>query len=183
VLRTGLVVAALAIAVTGCGSSAPSRPQSFEGAAYPAGVRAPDFTLADLSGRDVSLSGQRGHVVALTFLPGSCRTCLLVAEQIRGALDELGGSASVRTIFVAALSRGQATAFLSKTSLLGRVSYLTADEARLRPVWRAYRVLPHSENAVTVLLIDKHGFQRVAFGIEQITPEALAHDIRLLAGR
>jgi protein SCO1/2 len=168
--------------VTGCGSSASSRAQSFEGAAYPAGVRAPDFAFTDLNGRQVSLSAQRGYVVALTFLPGNCRTCVLVAEQIRGALDELGSSESVRIIFVGAVSRSHAIAFLSKTSLLGRVSYLTADEAQLRPVWRAYHVPPHSENAVTVLLVDKRGFQRVAFGIEQITPEGLIHDIRLLEG-
>jgi hypothetical protein len=29
-------------------------------------------------------------------------------------------------------------------------------------------------------LIDRNGFERVGFGLEQITPEGLAHDIRLL---
>jgi len=32
-----------------------------------------------------------------------------------------------------------------------------------------------------VLLIDRKGTERVGFGLEQITPESLAHDIRLLA--
>jgi cytochrome oxidase Cu insertion factor (SCO1/SenC/PrrC family) len=158
-------------------------------------LRAADFTLADLSGRLVSLSAQRGHVVALTFLPGGCRACLLVAQQLRGALDELEShpppSANVRTIFVSTAPRAdtpaRARAFLIKSALLGRASYLTAGEAQLRPVWRAYRVTPPTaagktavEDAIAVLLIDTRGFQRVGFGIEQITPEALSHDIRLL---
>jgi protein SCO1/2 len=169
----------------------------FAGAAYPAGVRAPDFALPDIAGRTVTLSAQRGHVVALIFLPGDCRTCLLVAQQVRGALDELEShpphSANVRTIFVSTAPRGdsaaRARAFLTRTALLGRASYLLADEARLRPVWRAYHVSPltaagktAAEDAIAVLLIDRRGYQRVGFGVEQITPEGLSHDIRLLRG-
>ncbi|HET7379204.1 MAG TPA: redoxin domain-containing protein [Gaiellales bacterium] len=158
-------------------------------------MQAPDFALPDLGGHAVTLSGQRGHVVALVFLPSDCRTCLLVAQQVRGALDELGshppGSADVRTVFISTTPRNdspaRARSLLAKTALLGRVSYLLAGEAQLRPVWRAYHVTPPSsaglaaaEDAVTVLLIDKRGLERVGFGIEQITPEGLSHDIRLL---
>jgi peroxiredoxin len=184
------------LVVAGCGSgrSATSTSRTFDGAAYPAGVRAPDFTLPDLGGHPVSLRAQRNRVVALVFVPDECRACLLVAEQIRGALDELEShpsvAADVRTILVStapgSTTPARATAFLSKTSLLGRVSYLTTDEARLRPVLSAYHVTPASagrtaaEDAIAVLLIDRSGFERVGFGIEQITPESLSHDIRLL---
>lgn len=197
VLRTALVALAAILVLAGCGDHrSTSRPASFDGAAYPPGVRAPDFALPDLDGRTVSLSAQRGHVVALVFLPGDCRTCLLVAQQIRGALDELEShpshSANVRTIFVSTAPRtdsiARARAFLARTALTGRASYLLAGEARLRPVWRAYHVTPPSsagqtaaEDAITVLLIDRRGLQRVGFGIEQITPEGLSHDIRLLS--
>jgi hypothetical protein len=35
-----------------------------------------------------------------------------------------------------------------------------------------------------VLLIDPHGRERVEFGVEQLTPEGLAHDVeQLQAGR
>jgi hypothetical protein len=37
-----------------------------------------------------------------------------------------------------------------------------------------------SEAATTVLLIGRTGAERDAFGLEQLTPESLAHDIRLL---
>jgi protein SCO1/2 len=191
VLRTGFALAVLAIAIAGCGSRAPSAKEQFDGAVFPAGVHAPNFELPGLSGSPVSLSAERGHVVALAFLPGDCRTCLLVAQQIRGALDELGETSHVRTILVStaphADSRARARSFLTRTDLLGRVSYLLAAEAQLRPVWRAYHVTSPvssnktaAEDAITVLLIDKRGVERVGFGIEQITPEGLSHDIRLL---
>jgi protein SCO1/2 len=191
----------MALVVGGCGSgrsaTSTSTTRAFDGAAYPAGARAPGFTLPDLGGHPISLLAQRGHVVALVFMPGDCRTCLLVAEQIRGALDELDShppaAANVRTILVSTAPRSttpaNARAFLSKTALLGRVSYLTASRARLRPVLRAYHVTPPSagraaaEDAIAVLLIDTRGLERVGFGIEQITPEGLSHDIRLLEAR
>ena len=53
----------------------------------------------------------------------------------------------------------------------------------LRRVWRSYRITPPSSGAgafaraASVLLIDRDGRERVAFGIEQLTPESLAHDI------
>lgn len=115
---------------------------------------------------------------------------MLVAQQVRGALDELGDEARVRTMFVSTDPRADARArvaqLLTSTSLTSRVSYLTGSEAELQPVWRTYHVVPAgpgksaAEAAITVLLIDKQGLERVGFSIEQTTPEALSHDIRLL---
>jgi protein SCO1/2 len=169
--------------------SRPATDSRFDGATFPAGVRAHDFGLHDQQGRRVSLGAYRGQVVALAFLATDCRSCVLVAQQVRGALDELGASA-LKTIFVTTNPRADTAAsvkrFLNETSLTGRVLYLTGTLAQLRPVWRAYRVVPASvdkraaEAATTVLLIDRTGIERVGFGIEQVTPEGVAHDIRLL---
>jgi hypothetical protein len=58
--------------------------------------------------------------------------------------------------------------------------------ARLRPVWRAYSAVPASASAVAyergafVLLLDQEGAPRVELPIEELTPEALAHDVRKL---
>jgi protein SCO1 len=180
----------------GSSGSGPHRPTGspssghFDGATFPEGVRAHDFTLTDQAGRSVSLSSYRGQVVVLAFLSPNCRACVLVAQQVRGALDELGAKPGVQTIFVSTDPRAGRWArvgrLLAETSLTGRVEYLTGSASRLKPVWRAYRILPPaagkaaSEAAVTVLLIDRKGFERVGFGLEQITPEGLSHDIRLL---
>jgi protein SCO1 len=177
-------------------SSSPPAAMSptFAGAVFPPGVRAPDFMLEDERGRPISLSAHRGQVVALAFLPSpGCRACVLVAQQVRGALDELEShpptTPDIKTLLVSsktAAPRVRVGRLLRETSLTGRVEYLTGTTEQLRPVWRAYRIPPPSaskaasEAAVTVLLIDRNGFERVGFGLEQITPERLAHDIRLL---
>jgi protein SCO1/2 len=165
---------------------------NFDGAAFPPDVRGHDFTLTNQRGQRVSLSAYRGKVVVLAFLFSKCRTCVLVADQVRGALDEVEGTPGVVTIFVSTDphtdTRASVSRFLSETSLSGHVEYLTGTAQELQPIWRAYAIPPvsvgkyASEEGSTVLLIDRNGAERVGFGLEQITPESLAHDIRLLAG-
>jgi protein SCO1 len=183
------ILLVLVVVLRGSSDRTTARNDDFDGAALPPGVRAHDFTLSDQYGRSVSLSAYRGRVAALAFLSTDCRSCVLVAQQVRGALDELG-TAPISTAFVStdptADTPAKVNRFLSETSLTGRVQFLTGTRARLRPVWRAYRIAPASagrsasEAATTVLLIDRNGIERVGFGLEQITPEGLAHDIRLL---
>ena len=175
------------------GSSTPSSSHNgnFDGAAFPPGVRGHDFTLTNQRGQRVSLSAYRGKVVVLAFLFSSCRTCVLVADQVRGALDEVESTHGVATIFVStdprADTRASVTRFLDETSLSGQVEYLRGTAKDLQPIWKAYAIPPvsagqaASEAGSTVLLIDRDGTERVGFGLEQITPESLAHDIRLLA--
>jgi protein SCO1/2 len=138
-------------------------------------------------------------VVVLAFLSSACRACVLAAQQVRGALDELAdvptygrGTAvpAMQVLFVSTDPRVDTSThvkrFLAETGLADRVSYLTGSEAQLKPVWHAYRIPPPSagktaaEAATTVLLIGRAGDERVAFGLEQLTPEGLSHDMRLL---
>jgi protein SCO1 len=193
------ILLVLAIVLRESSNHTMSHGAGFEGATFPAGVRARDFTLEDQQGRRVSLSSYRGRVVALAFLPvpvgvsPDCRTCVLVAQQVRGALDELEShppaKPDLRTVFVSTkpgAPRARGGRLLAQTSLTGRVELLTGTTKDLRPVWHAYSLPPSSagkaasEAAVTVLLIDRNGFERVGFGLEQMTPEGLSHDIRLL---
>lgn len=138
-------------------------------------------------------------MVVLAFLSTACRACILAAQQVRGALDELANAPTygrgtavpaMQVLFVSTDPHVDTSAnvkrFLADTALAGRVSYLTGSPARLEPVWRAYRIPPPSvgkaasEAATTVLLIGRAGNERVAFGLEQLTPEGLSHDMRLL---
>ena len=187
---------ALATVLAGCSSRRPTGGASasggstrFLGAALPAGVGARDFTLTDQAGRRVSLASYRGAVTILAFLYSTCGgECTVIAQQIRGALDEL--PAGVRALLVsadpAADTRAHVASFLAATSLAGRVRYLVGSERVLRPLWRAYDVPPASSRsprfarATPLVLIDRAGRERVLFQLEQLTPEALAHDVRVL---
>ncbi len=162
----------------------------FDGAALPGAHPAPAFKLTDQYGLTMSLASLRGEPVVLTFLYARCGApCVLIAQQIRGALDELAGHPA-RVLIVSADPRGDTAAavraFLAKVSLSGRVHYLTGTEAQLSPIWNAYRVHPAAAGTAafakyaTVRLLDARGRERVVYGPEQLTPEALAHDIRKL---
>jgi protein SCO1/2 len=198
-VAVALAVAAVLILSPDHGSSSPQSassatvPPGFDGAALPGDVSAPGFALTDQYGDPVSLSDYRGRVVVLTFLYSTCgATCILIAQQIRGALNELDDErarpAAVLIVSAdpAADTPAHVARFLSEVSLSGRVQYLTGPPARLRSIWRAYRVRPASvgarefDNYAELLLLDGRGTERVLFEPEVLTPEALAHDIRKL---
>jgi protein SCO1/2 len=197
------LVAALALACSGCGSAGgPTRSAAttsdggssanasgFDGAALPTGISAPSFTLRDQTGTPVSLAGYRGQVVVVAFLYSSCGApCVVIAQQIRGALDELPHAVPVLVISAdpEADTAANVQRFLARVSLAGRVRYLTGSRAQLRKVWHAFRVLPASAGqavfarSASVFLIDREGRERVIFQLEQLTPEALSHDVREL---
>jgi protein SCO1/2 len=164
----------------------------FDGAALIPSPLAPDFTLTDQYGHSVSLSALRGHVAVLTFLYSTCRaTCILIAQQIRGALDELAQPVPVLILSAdpSADTPASVARFLARVSLTGRVRYLTGSPAQLRAVWRAYRVHPASAGRAAfdkyafLLMLDARGRERVLFAPEVLTPEALAHDIRRLQAK
>lgn len=203
------VTVAVTAILAGCGgghgtsssSSSPQQPSSsagesgFDGAPLPGGVKAPDFTLTDQHGRTVRLSQFRGRVVALTFVYSTCGdACVVIAQQLRGALDELEAEhhrlpvVAMVSADPAADTPARVARFLGETSLTGRVEYLTGALSRLQPVWRAYGVKPASAGRSTfdeyasVLLIDPEGRKRVLFESENLTPEGIAHDVGRLEG-
>jgi len=197
-LALGVAAAAIVSGPSGHDSSS-SRPSStvvaagaasaFAGAALPANIIAPPFTLSDQEGRRVSLSQYRGHVLVLTFLYSTCGApCVLIAQQIRGALDELRARVPVLIVSAdpAADSPARVRRFLSEAALSGRAQYLSGPPALLRQVWAAYHVKPASAGSrvfdeyASVLLIDPSGRERVVFESEQLTPESLSHDIQKL---
>jgi cytochrome oxidase Cu insertion factor (SCO1/SenC/PrrC family) len=195
----GLTLALILLGASGSSTRGPSpSPTSptrtssqtdFDGAALPDGIQASAFTLTDRRGRRIRLGDYRGRVVILTFLAARASWASpLVAQQIRGALDDLARPAAALAISAdpAGDTPARVGRLLASTSLTGRMIYLTGTTAQLRPIWHAYRVTPMSagraafERAAAVLLIDPRGRERVLFGVEQLTPEELAHDVRQL---
>jgi cytochrome oxidase Cu insertion factor (SCO1/SenC/PrrC family) len=129
-------------------------------------------------------------VAVLSFLYSTCGpTCIVIAQQIRGALDELAHPVPVFIVSAdpAADTPARVGRFLAQVSLAGRVHYLTGPSAALALLWRAYGVVPASsgreafDRSASVFLLDGSGRARVVFQSEQLTPEALAHDIRKLS--
>jgi protein SCO1 len=206
-LRTACCVLVLsgASGICACGGSAggqastasvsaesASGPGGFDGAELPGSEPAPDFTLRDQYGRSVSLSSFRGRPVILAFVYSTCgAVCAVIGQQIRGALNEL--SKPVAAVLVSAEPAADTPAavrrYLASVSLTGRAEYLTGSPAQLQPVWRAYHVTPASKGRdafvkyVSLMLIDGAGDERVLYSQEQITVEAIAHDVsRLEAG-
>jgi protein SCO1/2 len=182
-------LAAVSIADRGSGTAA-TRPRTvtFDGGLRPQGVPPADFALRDERGATVRLAGLRGRPVILTFMYSTCRdTCPLTADQIRGALDDLGGAAPpalAMSVDPANDTPERASAFLLRHKLTGRMRFLLGSRAQLAPLWKAYGIQPQGkafDHSAYVLLIDRDGRPRIGFPLNQLTPEGLAHDVRLLA--
>ncbi len=167
--------------------SAQSRSQ-FDGGTMPPGLRAADFSLADQDGHRIALSRYRGHVVILTFIHSLCRdTCPFMVEQIKGALNALPANPAVAAIGVSVAPAEDSVAnrrsFLRRHELAGRLAFLNGPAAAMRRVWHDYAIAPVKgplDHSTFVFLIDKRGVERVGFAAGELTPEGLAHDIRVL---
>jgi protein SCO1 len=158
----------------------------FEGAVMPKGVRAPDFSLRNQDGKTVSMRALRGQPVLVSFLYTTCDdTCPAQAQTMRGALDDLGKDIPALAIAVDPPrdTPERARAFLLKARASGRIDFVLGSRAQLSPLWKAFFIRAQSinqEHQARFTLIDKKGFQRVGFPGDEATPEALAHDLRLL---
>jgi protein SCO1 len=158
----------------------------FEGAVMPKGVRAPDFSLRNQDGKTVSMRALRGRPVLVSFLYTTCDdTCPAQAQTMRGALDDLGEDIPALAIAVDPPrdTPERARAFLLKARATGRIDFVLGSRAQLSPLWKAFFIRAQSvsqEHQARFTLIDKKGFQRIGFPGDDATPEALAHDLKLL---
>ncbi len=152
----------------------------------PPGAVAPDFRLRDQDGKLATMAQYRGRPVAVTFVYSTCEdTCPALVDQVRGALDDTGADVPLLAVSVdpAGDTRASARRFLNERRMTGRARFLLGDERALAPVWKGYGVQPQTgelEHSAAVVLVDAQGRQRVGFPYAQLTPEALAHDIRRL---
>jgi protein SCO1/2 len=169
------------------GVQAPST--GFSGAVRPAGIAPARFSLRDESGRRVDARGLRGRVVAIMFVYSTCQdTCPVTAQQVRGAVSDVDRD-DVRGLAVSVDPAGDTMAhvrsFLLEQHIFGQIPYLVGPRARLERVWREFGVQPQEkgrEHAVSVVVLDRSGRQRVGFNATTLTADALAHDLRRLAG-
>ena len=158
----------------------------FAGARLPDGVRAPMFELTDERGERIAMRDFRGEPVIVTFLYTHCEdTCPPAAQQVKGALNELGEEIPALAIAVDPPNdtAASARAFLSEQRMLGRMRFVLGSADELARVWRGYAIRPQTgreEHQARIVLVDERGFQRIGFPVEQATPEGIANDLRLL---
>ncbi len=191
-LRLALFVTATLALVAALGVTLFGRPAARDGGVAFAGSVRPEippqnFRLRDQDGKAVSLRQFRGRVVVLTFMYTTCRdTCPLTATQIRGALDDLDHDVPALAVSVDPVNDTPALAkkFLFQRGLgHDRMRFLLGSRRQLQPIWKAYGIQPQGkgfEHNAYVLLVDRHGRQRIGFPVQQLVPEDLAHDIRRL---
>ena len=180
--------AIVVVAATSDDDEEPASPEP-AGAVLPDGVRAPDFSLTDERGQRISMEEFRGEPVIVTFLYTHCEeTCPPAAQQVKGALDELGRDVPALAIAVDPPNDtpASARAFLSEARMLGRMRFVLGTRAELEPLWKGYAIHPQTEDLehqARIVLVDPDGFQRIGFPLSQATPERIAHDVRLLTSR
>jgi protein SCO1/2 len=182
---TFLLVGALAV-VLFTGRSEHAGGAGFDGALRPPGIPPIDFALKDQDGHLARLDQYRGRPVILTFMYSTCRdTCPLTAQQIKGAMDQIGKNIPTLAISVDPANDTQLNArrFVNRQGLTKRMRFLLGDRAQLQPIWKAYGIEPQGkafDHTAYVVLIDGKGVQRIGWPVDKLTPEGLAHDLRLL---
>jgi protein SCO1 len=152
-------------------------------------VPAPSFRLRDQRGAMISPSDLRGRVIALTFLDTQClNLCPLQAGLLGTVEADLGSRAPFSVVVVSvrpeADTPANIAAFASAHGLNGGFYWLTGSRTQLANVWDSYGVgvqvangdLEHSS---IIYLIDRSGYERVAFAD---VPEAASveGDVRFL---
>lgn len=161
-------------------------PSGFDGSLRP-NIVPTNFTLKDQDGKTVSLADFKGNPLILTFMYSTCKdTCPLQANQIRGALDQLGDDA-VPAVAISVDPKDdtpdRAKRFVVQRQLSGRMRFLLGSTTQLAPIWKEYGIQPQGkafDHTAYVVILDSKGRQRVSFPVAKLTPEGLAHDVRVL---
>jgi protein SCO1/2 len=192
VLALSLVAVAALVAVVLAAAGTDDSPtttagERFEGSLLPAGLRAPEVGLPDQDGKTVRMAELLGEPVVVTFLYSNCEdSCPIQAQQIKGAFDDLGRDYPALAISVDPANDTQrsARAFLGEQRMTGRLRFVLGTRPELERVWDGYAVQPQRddlEHTARIVLVDPRGIQRVGYPLDKVTPERLAHDLRLLA--
>jgi protein SCO1/2 len=202
VRRTTLiaVLALTLLTAAGCGGSAAktgtpaattTNGAGFAGAAVLPPRPAQAISLHDADGRPVTLAGQRGRYVLVTFLYTHCPdVCPLIASNLNAALRALGPSRkNVRVLAVSVDPVGDTAhsvrAYEKRMHLVPQFRYLIGTRAELRKVWVRWSVLSVERNAGIVdhvaytALIDTAGKERVLYG-SHVRAQQVIHDLRRL---
>ena len=200
-LRLVLALGAAAVVLAGAAATAlvlrGERSEAYRGSPPPPGIELPDFALPDQDGTIVSSRSLRGRVIVLTFLDTQCtESCPIIAAVIGRALGRLTAEERAQ---VAALAISTDPAedtptsvreFLERHRAEGRLRYLVAPEASLRPLWNALQIAvsldtgDDSLHSAPVRIYDRAGeWVSTQHAGADLSTENLAADIRSTLGQ
>ena len=152
VIATILVVATLGFLLFGSnGNELPNGAKAasvsgFDGEVLKPQLPAPETTLPNYNGKQVSLGAMRGKPLLVTFLYTHCPdVCPLIASQLGVMLKELGPRANQVNVVAISVdpkgdTRATVTKFLGERGLIGKMDYLIGNAHQLGPVWEAWNV-------------------------------------------
>jgi protein SCO1/2 len=199
------LVAVLALAASlaaACGSSSAAKMQAptttgttsgsgFAGVAlHPPRVAQP-IALHDAEGRPVTLAGQRGRFVLVTFIYTHCvDVCPLITANLNAALRAIGPERrNVRVLAVSVDPVGDTAAavqaYARRKHLLPQFRYLIGTQPQLSRVWAAWHVLAVLrkpdvvDHVAYTALIDRSGKERVLYD-SSVHAAQVVHDLRQL---
>jgi protein SCO1 len=178
----------------GRASSPRDNPPSLHGqATWEPGERpAPDFQLADQSGRSISLASLRGGTVMLAFLSSRCRlACAREARYLGTALRLVPAAARPALVIVSVDplhdTPGSTRAAAARWGFGAAAGWhwLLGSRAQLATVWRSYglkvrRLDASGKGTSAVYVIDRNGFERAGL-LYPFPPTWPAGDLRILA--
>jgi cytochrome oxidase Cu insertion factor (SCO1/SenC/PrrC family) len=190
------IVVVFAVVVAGCGGEATSRPADYRGSIPPPGIHAPDFALRSYRGPIVRMAHLRGKVVLVTFLDSKCtESCPIIAGMIAIAMHRLSPPERRQVEAVAITVQphldtpASVRRFLGARHALGALDFLIGSVQQLRPVWKAYGILPAVDTgSADIHSADVRVFNRDGIWVStmhvpvDLTPTNLVHDIRTALG-
>jgi protein SCO1/2 len=157
---------------------------------------APNFTLTNQLGEQVSLTDLRGKIVVMSFLYTSCPTvCPLITSKFIEGAKMLGESAGTDVIFVAVSvdperdTPDKLRKYVKDKGLEGKMQFLTGKKSALENVWRDYNIYVNRsdpdengnytiDHTAIVYVVDKKGNLRVMYPGLQWYPKFLVGDIK-----
>ncbi len=176
----------------GCGGSGADAQASYRGTVLPERPAAPSLALRDQHGRTVTLAGQRGRWVLVTFLYTYCPdVCPVIAGNLNAALRSAPARRAGLRVFSVSVDPARDTPaavrrYARQHRLAPSFLWLLGTRAELRKVWDAYRiaVLPGAKGTIThsapSLLIDPEGRERLVYDSTVQTADVV-HDLDRLA--
>jgi cytochrome oxidase Cu insertion factor (SCO1/SenC/PrrC family) len=166
---------------------------AYRGSTPPAAIPLPAFAIPDSAGAVVDSGELEGKVVLITFLDSQCtEACPIVASQIARAIDRLEADerAAVAPLAISTDpvedTPASVGAFLRKNRAEGRLRYLLAPVANLRPVWDDFQIVASYDTGVDTLhsapvrIYNRDGiWVSTLHAGADLTTENLVHDVRV----